>query len=119
MSGTGIKVCVWCGGCGGCGLMCKPIIVFSLVQTEQFGVFTGSLMAMYLSNRGILHLDSCGTSMGLCTTSKNCDIRLAPGLSFVSIFMFKILLPVLVLASLPTILATTATSLLWLDNRGR
>ena len=37
-----------------------------------------SLIAMYLSNRGILHLDSCGTSMGLCTESKNCDI----GLSF-------------------------------------
>ena len=31
MPGTCLKVCVWCGGCG-----CKPIIVFSLVQAEQY-----------------------------------------------------------------------------------
>ena len=33
MSGTGLKVCVRCGGGGGWWL--KPIIVFSLVQAEQ------------------------------------------------------------------------------------
>ena len=71
-------------------------------------------MSTYVSGRLIIHLDSIGTYNGLCTTSNNSDIGLALGMGLVSSLMFNILLQVLVLASLPTILAKTKSTTTYL-----